>query len=142
MEQQRSELQSGSVSESSGTGKVFVFNCPYLGTLEDADTSLAYPASANHCFRLDSPSAVDLAHQEALLFNRSAPGLPRFSDGRCGNRRCRSDGCDGRARKTQAEGWSLRFPLNSDLDFTGGYHLVACPRNNHRAIVGAGRAER
>ncbi len=78
MEQQPSELQTGSVSESSGTGKVFVFNCPYLGTLDDVDTSLAYPAPANHCFRMNSPSAVELTHQEAYCLTDQHPGCHVF----------------------------------------------------------------
>ena len=64
MEKQRNDLQASNVSDSLGMDKVFVFNCPYLGTPEDSDTSLAYPASANHCFRTDTPISVDLSHQE------------------------------------------------------------------------------
>ena len=64
MEQERSDLHSGSAVDSLGMDKVFVFNCPYLGMLKDSHTSLAYPAPANHCFRVESPIGVDLSHQE------------------------------------------------------------------------------
>ncbi len=71
MEKQGNDLQA---SNSAGMDKVFVFSCPYLGTLEDSDTSLAYPASANHCFRNDSPISIDLSHQETYCLTDQHPG--------------------------------------------------------------------
>ncbi|NCF67545.1 MAG: SH3 domain-containing protein [Chloroflexi bacterium] len=78
MEQERSDLQSGNGGDSLSTGKVFVFSCPYLGTLEDSDTSLAYPAPANHCFRVKSPAAVDVSHQEEYCLTDRHPGCHVF----------------------------------------------------------------
>ncbi len=78
MEQERDELQFGNGSDSVNVGKVFVFSCPYLGMLEDSDTSLAYPALANHCFRVKSPAAVDLSHQEAYCLTDRHPGCHVF----------------------------------------------------------------
>ena len=75
MEQERNELQSGNATNA---GKVFVFSCPYLGTLEDSETSLAYPATANHCFRVESPAAVDLSHQETYCLTDKHPGCHVF----------------------------------------------------------------
>jgi SH3-like domain-containing protein len=78
VEKQRSDLQASNVSDSMGMDKVFVFNCPYLGTPEDSDTSLAYPASANHCFRTDTPMGVDLAHQETYCLTDQHPNCHVF----------------------------------------------------------------
>ena len=78
MEQERSELHSDSVGDSADAHKVFVFNCPYLGTLEDSETSLAYPASANYCFRVESPLEVDFSHQEAYCLTDQHPGCHVF----------------------------------------------------------------
>lgn len=78
MEQERNDLHSGSAVDSLGMDKAFVFNCPHLGTLEDSDTSLAYPASANHCFRVDSPTGVDLSHQEEYCLTDRHPGCHVF----------------------------------------------------------------
>ena len=74
MEQERNDLHSGSAVGSLGMDKVFIFNCPYLGTLEDSATSLAYPALANHCFRVDSPTGVDLSYQEEYCLTARHPG--------------------------------------------------------------------
>ncbi len=78
MKQERNELHPDSVGDSPDADKVFVFNCPYLGTLEDSDTSLAYPASANYCFRVESPLEVDLSHQEAYCLTDQHPSCHVF----------------------------------------------------------------
>lgn len=41
----------------------YLHSCPYLGCFEDKQTSLAFPDGENHCHRLQSPVAIDLAHQ-------------------------------------------------------------------------------
>lgn len=78
MEDDRLEARSGPEKIPTGIEKVFMFSCPYLGTLEDPDTSLAYPASANHCFRLKSAAAVDLLHQETYCLTDNHPGCHVF----------------------------------------------------------------
>ncbi len=78
MENQRNDMQNSSVSALLGTKKISVFNCPYLGTLEDTDTSLAYPAAANHCFRDKSPASIDLSHQEAYCLTDQHPNCHVF----------------------------------------------------------------
>lgn len=78
MEQERSELHSDVVGSSLDANKTFLFSCPYLGTLEDIDTSLSFPAGANHCFRAKSPSTVDLPHQGAYCLTDKHPSCHVF----------------------------------------------------------------
>jgi uncharacterized protein YgiM (DUF1202 family) len=78
VEQERSELHSGLGGSSFDAQSTFMFNCPYLGTLEDVDTSLSYPAAANHCFRTKSPASVELSHQEVYCLTDMHPGCYVF----------------------------------------------------------------
>ena len=78
MEQERSELHSDHGGSSLDGKKSYMFSCPYLGTLEDADTSLSYPAPANHCFRTKSPASVELSHQETYCLTDMHPGCHVF----------------------------------------------------------------
>jgi hypothetical protein len=78
VEQERNDLQSGNGSDSLSADKVFAFSCPYLGMLEDSDTSLAFPDVANHCFRVKSPATVDLSHQDTYCLTDRHPDCHVF----------------------------------------------------------------
>lgn len=78
MEQDRMELHSGLGGDLFGAQDTFMFGCPYLGTIEDTDTSLSFPSPANHCFRAKSPAAVDLSHQETYCLTDMHPGCHIF----------------------------------------------------------------
>ena len=47
----------------------YLHSCPYLGCFEDKQTSLAFPDGENHCHRLQSPVAIDLAHQHKFCLS-------------------------------------------------------------------------
>ena len=78
MEQESGELHPTFGDSSLKTKITFIYNCPYLGTLEDADTSLSFPSAANHCLRTISPATVDLSHQEAYCLTDMYPGCHVF----------------------------------------------------------------
>ena len=78
MEQERSELHAGLGGNTLNVQNSFMFSCPYLGTLEDTDTSLSYPSPANNCFRTKSPASVELSHQEAYCLTDMHPGCHVF----------------------------------------------------------------
>ncbi len=78
MEEDRRELHSGLGGSLIDAQDTFMFGCPYLGTLEDTDTSLSFPAQANHCFRTKTPASVELAHQETYCLTDMHPGCHIF----------------------------------------------------------------
>ncbi|MDX1412763.1 MAG: SH3 domain-containing protein [Candidatus Promineifilaceae bacterium] len=65
MEQERGTTHADLDDSSNESENSFIFNCPYLGTMEDVHTALSFPAIANHCFRTKNPATVDMSHQVA-----------------------------------------------------------------------------
>jgi SH3-like domain-containing protein len=61
------------VSPNHGFEHVSIINCPFLGSLEDRETSFAYASQANHCHRTDTPVAIELAHQGAFCLSDRYP---------------------------------------------------------------------
>jgi hypothetical protein len=55
--------------------------CPYLGLRDDKSTSTAFPYAGNLCYRLKSPVAVLLAHQQNYCLKPAHTGCPGYKHG-------------------------------------------------------------
>jgi hypothetical protein len=70
-------LQIGKFPESSGEERGDV--CPFLGLLDDPQTSLSFPAQWNACHRAKPPFSPNLDHQQAYCLTASHVTCPVFN---------------------------------------------------------------
>lgn len=54
--------------------------CPYLGTLPDPHTSIAYPSGANFCHRTNNPQLVSLTHQGQVCLLEAYDNCATYRD--------------------------------------------------------------
>ncbi len=54
--------------------------CPYLGTMPDPHTSVAYPSGANFCHRTDNPQLVSPAHQGQVCLLEAYDNCATYRD--------------------------------------------------------------
>ena len=62
------------------TSSDFSVTCPYLGTMPDPHTSVAYPSGANFCHRTDDPQLVSLTHQRQHCLIEAYDSCPTYRE--------------------------------------------------------------
>lgn len=112
-------------------------SCPYLGLPDDSRTSLAYPSLWNHCYRVNHPAPIALAHQGRICLN-SFDQCPVYKAGERSSAQADAIGSTKTARETKRQpGKWLRILLVALLlVFVVGGILLARFLVNMPAMIG------
>ena len=61
-----------------GRLNTIITKCPYLGILQNRETSFAYPTSVNKCYKISPAGSIDLSFQEEMCLTNHFYACPVY----------------------------------------------------------------